>query len=96
MLTTVDSRRILTGVSRNTMSFALPESMRAYIDERVRSGDYGNTSEYLRDLVRRDQHEQAAQRLRDLIAEGLASGDGREATDDVVAELRVRALGSDE
>ena len=26
------------------MSFALPESLRAYIDERVRSGQYVNTS----------------------------------------------------
>ncbi len=25
------------------MSFALPEALRAYIDERVRSGSYGNT-----------------------------------------------------
>lgn len=77
------------------MSFALPESMREYIDERVRDGSYGNTSEYLRELIRRDQREQAAQHLRDLIAEGLASGDGRAATDDVVAELRERALRSD-
>lgn len=30
--------------SRNTMSFALPESMRAYIDERVRRGSDGNTT----------------------------------------------------
>lgn len=75
------------------MSFALPESMREYIDARVRDGDYGNTSEYLRDLVRRDQHDQAVQRLRNLIADGLASGDGREVTDDVIAELRERALG---
>ena len=36
------------------MSFALPETMRSYIDERVKSGSYGNTSEYLRDLIRRD------------------------------------------
>ena len=56
------------------MSFALPESMRDYIDARVRSGEYGNISEYLRDLIRRDQHEQAARRLRELIAEGLESG----------------------
>ena len=48
------------------MSFALPESMREYIDARVRDGDYGNTSEYLRELIRRDQNEQAAARLRDL------------------------------
>jgi antitoxin ParD1/3/4 len=33
------------------MSFALPESLWADIDERVRSGDHGNTSEYLRDLI---------------------------------------------
>jgi antitoxin ParD1/3/4 len=77
------------------MSFALPESMRDYIDARVRDGHYGNTSEYLRDLIRRDQHEQAAQHLRDLIAEGLESGDGRVITDDVVASLREQALGAD-
>jgi len=82
-------------MSRNTMSFALPEPMRAYIDERVGSGQYGNTSEYLRDLIRRDQQAQAALRLRVLIADGLESGDGRVATDDVVAELRERALSAD-
>ena len=37
------------------MSFALPESMREYIDNRVAASNYGNTSEYIRDLVRRDQ-----------------------------------------
>lgn len=77
------------------MSFALPENMREYIDARVSDGSFGNTSEYLRKLIRRDQHEQAAQRLRDLIADGLASGDGREVTDEVIADLRERALGTD-
>lgn len=74
------------------MSFALPESMREYIDARVRSGHYGNTSEYLRELIRRDQDEQAAARLRDLIADGLASGPGRDVDDWVIAELRDRAF----
>lgn len=74
------------------MSFALPESMRDYIDARVRDGNYGNTSEYLRELVRRDQEQQAAARLRTLIADGLASGDGRTVTDEVIAELRAHAL----
>ncbi len=82
-------------MSRNTMSFALPESLRAYIDARVRAGSYGNTSEYLRDLIRRDQHDQAAQRLRNLIADGIASGAGRVATDEVIAALRDQALGAD-
>ena len=30
------------------MSFALPDELRRFIDDRVRSGEYDNTSEYLR------------------------------------------------
>ena len=75
------------------MSFALPDALRSYIDERVRSGQYGNTSEYLRDLIRRDQEEQAKKRLRELIEEGLESGVGRTVTPKVAAELKKRALG---
>jgi antitoxin ParD1/3/4 len=74
------------------MSFALPESLRDYIDARVRSGEYGNTSEYLRDLIRRDQHDQAARRLRALIAEGLESGPPTPLTKRRIAELREQAL----
>ncbi|MEO5899873.1 MAG: type II toxin-antitoxin system ParD family antitoxin [Ilumatobacteraceae bacterium] len=79
-------------MSRNTMSFALPESLREYIDQRVRSGEYGNTSEYLRDLIRRDQHEQAARRLRELITDGLESGVATPLTKQRIAELREQAL----
>jgi antitoxin ParD1/3/4 len=74
------------------MSFALPESMRDYVDARVRSGEYGNTSEYLRDLIRRDQQEQAGRRLRELIAEGLESGPATPLTKSRIAELRKHAL----
>ena len=79
-------------MSRNTMSFALPESLRDYIDARVRSGEYGNTSEYLRDLIRRDQQEQAARRLRELITDGLESGPATPLTKRRVGELREQAL----
>ena len=75
------------------MSFALPDAMREYIDQRVASGHYGNTSEYIRDLVRRDQEEQARKRLRDLIEEGLASGPGRRRTQTDDRELRSIARG---
>ena len=75
------------------MSFALPESMREYIDKRVSAGNFGNTSEYIRDLVRRDQEEQARKRLRDLIEEGLASGPGRSRTEADESELMAIARG---
>ena len=74
------------------MSFALPELLREYIAERVRSGPFGNTSEYLRDLVRRDQDEQARQRLRALIEEGLSSGPAEPLTVEFSDELRRHAL----
>lgn len=75
------------------MSFALPEAMRSYVDQRVRSGQYGNTSEYLRELIRRDQEEQAKKRLRELIEEGLASGPGQTLTPKRAAQLKKQALG---
>jgi antitoxin ParD1/3/4 len=77
------------------MSFALPEAMRSYIDQRVASGQYGNTSEYLRELIRRDQEEQARNRLRELIAEGLSSGPGWVLTARRASELKKQALSKD-
>ena len=75
-------------MSRNTMSVAVPEPMQEFIDSRVRSGEYGNASEYVRDLIRRDQREQAIRELHALVAEGLASGEARPLDDEYVAELR--------
>jgi antitoxin ParD1/3/4 len=83
----------MPAMSTNTMSFALPEAMRSYVDQRVRSGQYGNTSEYLRELIRRDQEEQAKKRLRELIEEGLNSGPGRALTPQRTAQLKKQALG---
>jgi antitoxin ParD1/3/4 len=83
----------MLAMSSNTMSFALPEALREYVDQRVRSGQYGNTSEYLRELIRRDQEEQAKKRLRELIEEGLSSGLGRALTPKRAAQLKKQALG---
>lgn len=67
--------------------------MRECIDNRVSAGNYGDTSEYIRDLVRRDQKEQARKRLRDLIEEGLASGPDRRRAKADEKELRAIAHG---
>jgi antitoxin ParD1/3/4 len=68
----------------STMNIALPEALRAYVASRVESGQYGNTSEYIRELIRKDQREQRNQRLRALVEDGLASGP---ATPDTRADL---------
>ena len=60
-----------------TMNISLPDSMKAFVDQRVKARGYGSHSEYLRDLVRRDELDAAKDKLRALVAEGLASPPGR-------------------
>ena len=57
-----------------TMNISLPEAMKAFVDEQVNSGGYGSASEYVRELVRRDQKARAQARLEALLLEGLESG----------------------
>jgi len=89
----VVTQPIVKVMGKNTVSFAIPESLTEYIDQRVATGGYGNRSEYIRDLVRQDQREQARARLRTLIEEGLASGPPTALTQAERVELREIASG---
>ena len=75
------------------MSIAIPDSMRTYVAARVESGAYGNMSEYFRELVRKDQFEQAKARLRAVIEDGLSSGPAQPVTDSDNQELLAIARG---
>jgi len=57
-----------------TMNVSLPEPLKAFVDEQVRRGAYGSTSDYVRQLIRDDREKAAGRALETLIAEGLASG----------------------
>ena len=58
---------------RKTIS--MPEEMGAWIGQRIKSGQYNNDSEYIRDLIRHDQKQQdAAEKLAQLLEEGEQSG----------------------
>ena len=77
-------------MSRNTLNFALPESMRAYVDARVASGHYGNTSEYLRELIRKQRD---VEKLRQMLLDGANSGPAQPADATFFAEMRDIAEG---
>ncbi len=77
----------------STMNIALPEPLRAYVADRVQSGQYGNTSEYVRELIRKDQLDQSVLRLRALVEEGLASGVATPDTSTDWDELKAIARG---
>jgi len=37
-----------------TMNVSLPDPMKAWVEAQVHGGQYGNPSDYVRDLIRRD------------------------------------------
>ena len=39
----------------STMNISLPESMRNWVDKRLKTGLYANNSDYIRDLIRKDR-----------------------------------------
>ena len=51
-----------------TMNISLPDTLREFVESQIREGGYGTTSEYLRDLIRREQHRL---QLRDTLLAGL-------------------------
>lgn len=58
----------------DALNVSLPKAMKEYVQERVKTGGYGNTSEYVRDLIRAEQKQRAKEELEALIMEGINSG----------------------
>lgn len=58
-----------------TMNVSLPDRMKDWVEAQAQTGRYANASDYVRDLIRRDQ-ERAGRvaEMQRLIDEGLASG----------------------
>ena len=57
------------------ISISMSDKMEKFVAKRVESGDFNNTSEYFRDLVRRDQEKKRAEaKLRRMLEEAEASG----------------------
>ena len=71
-----------------TMNVSLPNTMRDYIEEQVKTGGYGSVSEYIRDLIRQDQKRKAKEHLETLLLEGLDSGTATLMSDRDWTEIR--------
>jgi antitoxin ParD1/3/4 len=61
-----------------SMNISVPESMREWVRRRIESGEYASVSDYVSDLIRRDQNAQTRQLsvedIRRTIEEGRAAG----------------------
>ena len=71
------------------ITISMPDAMNAYVSKRIASGQYGNVSEYFRDLVRRDQERIGAMlELRDMLDRAEASGISDKSMDEIKAEVK--------
>lgn len=70
------------------MNISLPDELKAYVDRRTAEGAYQSSSEYVRELIRKDQD---LQQFRGLLREGLQSPIEGAADEAFFDELRSRA-----
>ncbi len=71
----------------STMNISLPDSLKSFVDEQVSERGFGTSSEYVRELIRKDQDRQ---RLRGLLLAGAASASGSPANAAYFEGLRDR------
>lgn len=74
-----------------TMNISLTEPLKRYVDQKVRDGGFSSTSDYVRELIRDRQKRDSEDHLRNLIAEGLASGPAVPVDDQWVEQMRQNA-----
>jgi antitoxin ParD1/3/4 len=74
------------------LNVSLPPALKSWIDHRVAEGRYSSASDYVRDLVRRDQESEPDDIawVKARLAEGMASGvidkDAKAVLRDIMAE----------
>lgn len=73
----------------STMNISLPEALKSFVDEQVGSRGFGTSSEYVRELIRKDQERL---HLRDLLLSGARSKPAAAADGAYFATLRDRIV----
>lgn len=79
-----------------TMNVSLPDQMKTWVEDQAKGGKYGNASDYVRDLIRKDQDRQnKVAQFERLIRDGIESGVSTRAMEELLIEARAR-MGGDE
>lgn len=68
-----------------TMNISLPEELKTFVDAQVSEHGYGSTSEYLRELIRKQRD---IEKLRNMLLEGANSGPGEQVTPETFKNMR--------
>ena len=71
-----------------TMNISLPDELKQFVDQQVAEHAYGSSSEYLRELIRKQRD---AEKLRGLLLDGANSGPATAMEPDFFDTMRKRA-----
>lgn len=75
-----------------TMNVSLPGPMKDWVEAQADTGRYSNASDYIRDLIRRDQERQdEIAHMQGLVTQALESGVSDKSMDEILNEARKRA-----
>lgn len=78
-----------------TMNVSLPDPMKDWVEAQAETGRYSNASDYVRDLIRRDQERQdKISHMQVLVTQALESGVSDKSMDEILNEARQRATRS--
>ncbi len=75
-----------------TINIAVPENMKAEVEEVIAVDGYNNTSEFFRDMFRQYKQTRAQRKLEALLLEGLESGPVTPWTKEDLEAIRDRAF----
>lgn len=67
-----------------TMNISIPDPMKDWVQAQVETGAYANSSDYVRDLIRKDQENRNKQVIQKAITEGLESGKSDKSFDEII------------
>ncbi|HGA2315750.1 type II toxin-antitoxin system ParD family antitoxin [Pseudomonas shirazica] len=71
----------------STMNISLPDALKSFVDDQVSQRGYSTSSEYVRELIRKDQDRQ---HLRSLLLAGAESAQAAPADGDYFESLRAK------
>ncbi len=75
-----------------TMNVSLPDAMKDWVEGRAETGRYSNSSDYVRDLIRRDQEREAKiKAMQTLIDEAIEGGESERSLEEILEDARRQA-----
>lgn len=71
-----------------TMNVSLPDEMKEWVEAQSSGGRYANASDYVRDLIRKDQERSRLSELQAVIDQALASGVSTRSREELMQHAR--------